>query len=73
MRDLSVTYEQDSTESTESLNAIDRSPMEAKPTWSPIRNEGNNMTRYSHEEDSFVMGDLSWKRRDKEPKWAGHS
>ena len=80
-KDTSVTFEMDSTESTEDLtNTIDKTPVDNKPAWSPISNsskvEGagagagaDAATRYSHEEDSFGMSDLSWKRQEKEHKW----
>lgn len=75
-KDTSVTYERDNTESTEDLTtAIDKTPMDNKPAWSPISNDirANNAdagaaTRYSHEEDSYGLSDLGWKRVEKEHK-----
>jgi len=73
-RDTSVTYEQDSTESTESLTTpIDKMPTDIKPTWSPIAGDYKAgaavaATRYSHEEDSYGMSDMSWKKGEKEQK-----
>jgi hypothetical protein len=76
-KDTSVTYEQDSTESTEDLTTpVDKTHTNNKPSWSPI--SANNkadvvspgaVTRYSHEEDSYGMSDLGWKRVEKEHKW----
>jgi hypothetical protein len=74
-RDTSVTYEQDLTESTESLTTpIDKMPTITKPTWSPITGDNRvgatiAATRYSHEEDSYGLNDLSWKKAEKEQNW----
>jgi hypothetical protein len=70
-KDTSVTFEQDSSESTESLTTpIDKIPMEGKLTWSPIAADSRGgavvaISRYSHEEDSFDMEDLGWKKAEK--------
>jgi hypothetical protein len=74
-KDTSVTFEQDSTESTEDLTTpIDKMPVDNKPAWSPISSSSKadgtaGATRYSHEEDSYGMSDLGWKRTEKEHKW----
>lgn len=74
-KDTSVTFEQDSTESTESLTApFDKMPMDSKPAWSPITADHKASaaavaTRYSHEEDSYGLSDLNWKKADQEHKW----
>jgi hypothetical protein len=71
---MSMTFEQDSSESTESLTTpIDKMPTEDKLTWSPITTESRGgavvtTARYAHEEDSFDMDDLGWKKAE---KWAG--
>lgn len=74
-KDTSVTYEQDSSESTESLTTrLDKITEDSKATWSPIAASGGTIptittTRYSEEEeDSFGMSDLGWKRGEKEHK-----
>lgn len=74
-KDTSVTYEQDSSESTESLTTrLDKITEDSKATWSPIAAGGGTIptittTRYSEEEeDSFGMSDLGWKRAEKEHK-----
>jgi hypothetical protein len=79
-RDTRVTYEQDSSESTESLtNRSDKSPAEPKPTWSPIHTDGKSdtaivaETRYSHEEESFGMVDLGWKTTNEDSKWGSQA
>jgi hypothetical protein len=70
-KDTSVTFEQDSSESTESLTTpIDKMPTESKLTWSPIAPDSRSgavtaTARYSHEEDSFDMDDLGWKKAEK--------
>lgn len=71
-----MTYEQDPSESTESLTPrVDKIAEDHKATWSPIAsdNRGGTIpiittTRYSHEEESFSMSDLGWKRVEKEHK-----
>jgi hypothetical protein len=74
-KDTSVTYEQDSTESTESLNTpIEKMLFDSRPTWSPITDDNKASatvaaTRYSHEEDSYGLNDLSWKKVEKQRKW----
>ena len=73
-KDTSVTYEQDSTESTEDLTTpIDKMPANKKPLWPPtsVDSKANGVVAaacYSHEEDSYDMSDLSWKRAEKEHK-----
>lgn len=73
-KDTSVTYEQDSSESTDSLTTrLDKTTEDTKATWSPIAAGGGTIptittTRYSEEEDSFGMSDLGWKRAEKEHK-----
>jgi hypothetical protein len=74
-KDTSVTFELNSTESTEDLTTpIDKTPVDHKPAWSPISanskaDAAGAATRYSHEEDSYGLSDLSWKRVEKEQKW----
>ena len=78
-KDTSVTFETDPTESTEDLTtAIDKMPVDNKPAWSPISADSKansagagaaSATRYSHEEDSYGLSDLTWKRVEKERKW----
>lgn len=76
-KDTSVTLELNSTESTEDLTTpIDKTPADSKPAWSPSSAESKvgsagagSATRYSHEEDSYGLSDLSWKRVEKEQKW----
>jgi hypothetical protein len=69
-KDTSVTFEQDSSESTESLTTpIDKMPTESKLTWSPITPDSRSgavtaTARSSHEEDSFDMDDLGWKKAE---------
>ena len=74
-----MTFETDPTESTEDLTtAIDKMPVDNKPAWSPISSDSKansagagaaSATRYSHEEDSYGLSDLTWKRVEKERKW----
>jgi hypothetical protein len=75
-KDMSVTIELNSTESTEDLTTtIDDTPGDHKPAWSPISADSKAdgagaATRYPHEEDSYGMSDLSWRRAEKEQKWS---
>jgi hypothetical protein len=81
-KDTSVTFNDDSGESTESLTApIDKMPpMNHKSQWSPLPVDNRNVvatvaavgTRYSHEEDSIAMSDFNWRGSGHEPKPAGH-
>lgn len=74
-KDLSVTYEQDATESTESLTTpIDKMPSDSKSPWAPTGRDHRSgattaATRYSHEED-YIMSDLSGRDATKEHKWS---
>lgn len=76
-KDTSVTFETEPTESTEDLTTtIDKMNVDNKPAWSPISagSKANgagaaSATRYSHEEDSYGLSDLTWKRVEKEHKW----
>ena len=74
-KDTSVTFEMNSTESTEDLTTTpDKTPVDHKPAWSPISGDSKvestaAATRYSHEEDSYGLSDLSWERVEKEHKW----
>jgi hypothetical protein len=74
-KDTSVTFEQDSSESTESLTTpIDKMSTEDRLTWSPITTDSRGgavvaISRYSHEEDSFDMNDLGWKKAEKAERY----
>ena len=78
-KDTSVTFESDPTESTEDLTTtIGKMSVDNKPAWSPISADSKansagagaaSATRYSHEEDSYGLSDLTWKRVEKEHKW----
>ena len=80
-KDTSVTFNNDSGESTESLtDRVDKMPMDSKSAWSPLPADNTQAgataaavgTRYSHEEDSIAMSDLNWKETGHEQKSAGH-
>jgi len=79
-KDTSVTFNNDSGGSTDSLAApIDKMPMENKSSWSPLPAGNTNAvstvaaagTRYSHEEDSIAMSDMNWNTPGHERKSAG--
>jgi hypothetical protein len=81
-KDTSVTFNNDSGGSTDSLTApIDKMPpMDHQSQWSPIPAKNPHAvatvaavgTRYSHEEDSIAMSDFHWKGTGHEAKSAGH-
>jgi hypothetical protein len=81
-KDTSVTFNNDSSGSTDSLTApIDKMPpMDHNSQWSPIPAKNPHAvatvaavgTRYSHEEDSIAMSDFHWKGTGHEAKSAGH-